>query len=141
MSHEISQAERERRQRYKEKCQEILASINRLLDTAETAVDNNDYKILKEILELLPRKKSDLLLEISMLWNQPFIRWYGDLKFIDDMMDSANSRMWRFLAEYEKDQENMTEDEKFLMKDVIRIIKQHKGKFENEQMDPYNILY
>ncbi len=141
MPHEISQAERERRQRHKEKCQEILASINRLLETADGAVDNNDYKILKEILELLPNKKSELLLQISLLWNQPFIRWYSDLKFIDHMMDSANDRIRRFLAEYAKDKENMTEDEKFLMKDVIRIIKQHKEKFENDQMDPYNILY
>jgi hypothetical protein len=140
MPHQISKRERERRQRYKEKCQELLASINRLLDTANRAVDNDDYKILNETLKLLPDKKFDLLLEISMLWNQPFIRWYTDLKNLDHFMDSAIERIRRFLAEHDDD-DKMTDKEKFIMKDLIRIIRQYKEDFEEDEMDPYNILY
>ena len=140
MPNGISQQERERRQRRKEECQELLASMNRLLDTADRAVDNDDYKILNETLKLLPDKKFDLLLEISLLWNQPFIRWYTDLKNLDHFMDSAIERIRRFLAERDDD-DKMTDKQKWLMKDVIRIIRQYKEDFEKEEMDPYDILY
>ena len=35
----------------------------------------------------------------------------------------------------------MTDKEKRQMKDAIRIIRQNKENFENEQMDPFDILY
>jgi hypothetical protein len=35
----------------------------------------------------------------------------------------------------------MTDKQKWLMKDVIRIIRQYKEEFEKEEMDPYDILY
>ena len=140
MPNGISQQERERRQRQKEKCQELLAEMNRLLDAAKDAVDNDDYKKLNENLKLLPQKKADLLWEISLLWTQPFLGWYTDLKSLDSFMESAVDRIRRFLAEYDVG-DKMTDKEKFLMKDVIRIIKQSKEKFEKEDMNPYDILY
>ena len=140
MPHEISQQERERRQRYKEQCQELLTEINRLLNSSDRAVDDDDYKKLNETLKLLPDKKSDLLLKVSLLWNQPFLRWYHDLKNLDDFMDSAIERIRRFLAERDDD-DKMTAKQKWLMKDVIRIIRQYKEDFEKEEMDPYDILY
>jgi len=140
MPYEITQRERERRQRQKEKCQELLASINRLLDSSDRAVDNNDYKILDENLKLLPIKKVDLLYEISLLWSQPFIKWYIDMRDLDSFMDAAIDRIRRFLVMREND-EKMTDKEKLLMKDAIRIIRQSKENFENDEMDEYDILY
>jgi len=37
--------------------------------------------------------------------------------------------------------EKMTDKEKLLMKDAIRIIRQSKENFENDEMDEYDILY
>jgi len=140
MSHHISQTERERRQRRKEKCQELLTEMNRILNTANQAVDDDDYKKLNENLRLLPQKKFDLLLRISMLWNQPFLRWYHDLKNLDSFIDSAVDRIRRFLAERD-DNDKMTDKQKWLMKDVIRIIRQYKEEFEKEEMNEYDIEY
>ena len=55
-------------------------------------------------------------------------------------MDSAIERIRRFLAERDDD-DKMTDKQKWLMKDVIRIIRQYKENFEEDEMDPYNILY
>jgi hypothetical protein len=114
--------------------------MNRILTTAKDAVDNDDYKKLNENLRLLPQKKFDLLLRISMLWNQPFLRWYHDLKNLDSFIDSAVDRIRRFLAERD-DNDKMTDKQKWLMKDVIRIIRQYKEEFEKEEMDEYDIEY
>jgi len=140
MPNGISQQERERRQRSKEKCQEWLTLMNRLLNSADRAVDNDDYKNIEEILEDLPIKKIDLLYEISELWSQPFLIWYFDMKDLDSFMDAAIDRIRRFLAGRQND-EKMTDKEKRQMKEAIRIIRQSKESFENEEMDPYNILY
>ena len=140
MPNGISQHERERRQRRKEECQELLASINRLLVAADRAVDNNDYKILKETLELLPRKKYDLMIKITLLWNQPFLSWYVDMKSLDLFMDSAINKITGFMAERDDDDE-MTDKDKVLMKELIKIIREFKEDFEEEKMDPYDILY
>jgi hypothetical protein len=141
MPNGISQQERERRERYKRQCQELLTEMNRILNTANRAVDDDDYKKLNENLRLLPRKKFDLLLRISMLWNQPFLRWYHDLKNLDTFIDSAVDRIRRFLTERDDPDDKMTDKQKWLMKDVIRIIRQYKEEFEKEEMDPYDILY
>jgi len=140
MSHHISQQERERRQRRKDKCKELLAVMNNLLNSADRAVDNDDYKNLEEHLEDLPIKKIDLMYEISLLWNQPFLEWYIDMRNLDSFMDAAIDRVRRFLVARENN-ENMTDKEKRQIKEAIRIIRQNKEEFEKEEMNPFDILY
>ena len=140
MSHHISQRERERRQRRKDKCKELLALMNNMLNSADRAVDNDDYKTLHENLAEIPIKKIDLLYEISELWSQPFLIWYYDMKDLDAFMDAALDRIRRFLAGREND-EKMTDKEKRQMKEAIRIIRENKEKFEEDEMDPFDILY
>ena len=140
MPNGISQQERERRQRRKDKCKEYLALMNNMLNSADRAVDNDDYKNIEEILEDLPIKKIDLLYEISELWSQPFLIWYFDLKELDSYMDAALDRIRRFLAARQND-EKMTDKEKRQMKEAIKIIRENKEKFEEDEMDPFNILY
>ena len=140
MSHHISQQERERRQRQKEKCQQLLAEMNRLLNSADRAVDDDDYKNLEEYLEDLPIKKIDLIYEIQYLWNQPFLEWYVDMRNLNAYMDAAIDRVREFLAGRQND-ENMTAKEKRQMKEAIRIIRENKEKFEEDEMNPFDILY